>query len=134
MQKFKILSLIGLASFMLFSFTVLLQSKWEVPAKYKTMKNPTNPKDKEGMTEGKALYSKQCASCHGKAGLGDGSKAPELKGDLGNFSSAKFQSQTDGELFYKITEGRDDMPGFKKKIASDEDRWLVVNYIRTLKK
>ncbi len=125
----------GLIAFVMLSFTVLVQKKvWEVPAKYKTMKNPTDPKDKESMAEGKALFAKQCTSCHGKKGLGDGSKAAELKGDLGDFSSAEFQKQTDGELFYKITEGRDDMNSFKKKIPNDEDRWLVINYVRTLKK
>jgi mono/diheme cytochrome c family protein len=98
------------------------------------MKNPTDLKDKEGANEGKTLYAKQCSSCHGKKGLGDGTKAPDLKGDLGDFSSATTQNLTDGELFYKITEGRDDMPSFKKKIPEDEDRWLVVNYLRTLKK
>jgi mono/diheme cytochrome c family protein len=134
MKNLKLFTIAALTSFMLLSFTMYIQKKWEVPAKYKTMKNPTNPKDKEGAAEGKALYNKQCSSCHGKKGLGDGSKAPDLKGDLGDFSSAAFQSQTDGELFYKITEGHGDMPAFKKKITSDEDRWLVVNYLRTLKK
>lgn len=134
MKNLKLVSTVGMVSLALFSFTVVVQSKWEVPAKYKSMKNPTDAKDKEGAAEGKALFAKQCSSCHGKKGLGDGSKAPELKGDLGDFSSAATQKQTDGELFYKITEGRDDMPSFKKKIAEDDDRWLVVNYLRTLKK
>ncbi len=135
MKNLKTVSVILLATFSMVSFTVLIQAKiWEVPAKYKSTKNPTDCKDKDNMTEGKAQFTKQCTSCHGKKGLGDGSKAPELKGDLGDFSSAKFQKQTDGELFYKMTEGREDMPSFKKKIPSDEDRWLVVNYLRTLKK
>jgi mono/diheme cytochrome c family protein len=134
MKNLKLLATLGILSLVLVSFTVYVQKKWEVPAKYKTMKNPTDLKDKEGAAEGKALYAKQCSSCHGKKGLGDGSKAPELKGDLGDFSSSATQSQTDGEIFYKMTEGRDDMPSFKKKIPNDEDRWLVVNYVRTLKK
>jgi len=50
----------------------------------------------------------------------------------GDFSMEEFQVQTDGEIFWKTTEGRDDMPTFKKKVPSDEDRWLMVNYIRTL--
>ncbi|WP_291097426.1 MULTISPECIES: c-type cytochrome [unclassified Flavobacterium] len=135
MRNLKLFTIIGLTAFALFSFTVLVQSKpWEVPAKYKSMKNPTDAKDKEGANEGKALFAKQCSSCHGKKGLGDGSKAADLKGDMGDFSSAKSQKQTDGEMFYRMTEGRDDMPSFKKKIPNDEDRWLVVNYVRTLKK
>lgn len=135
MRNLKLFTIIGLTAFTMLSFTVLLQSKeWEVPAKYKSMKNPTDVKDKEGSSEGKSLFAKQCSSCHGKKGLGDGSKAPDLKGDMGDFSSAKSQKQTDGEMFYKITEGRDDMPSFKKKIPNEEDRWLVINYVRTLKK
>jgi mono/diheme cytochrome c family protein len=55
-----------------------------------------------------------------------------MKGDLGDFSSEAFQKQSDGALFYKTTIGRDDMPEFAKKIPDDEDRWLVVNYMRAL--
>jgi len=106
-------------------------SDWQVPAKYKTMANPTDANDKENMYIGKNLYSKHCQSCHGKQGYGDGSKAADQEGDLGDFSSEDTQSQTDGALFYKISEGRDDMPEFSKKLT-DEDRWLVVNYMRTL--
>ena len=105
-------------------------SGWVVPAKYQTMKNPTDPK--VDLAIGKSLYSKHCKSCHGSEGYGDGTKANEMKGDLGDFSSKKFQSQTDGALFYKTTFGRDDMPAFNKKLSSDEDRWLIVNYMRTL--
>ena len=133
MRNLKNIMLIGFIALGALSFTTPLQDKWEVPAKYKTMKNPTDAKDKENLSIGKALYSKHCKSCHGSKGWGDGSKAKEMEGDLGDFSTAATQDQTDGELFYKITEGRDDMPGFDKKIASEEDRWLVVNYMRTLK-
>ena len=105
-------------------------SGWVVPAKYQTMKNPTDPK--VDLAIGKSLYGKHCKSCHGSEGYGDGVKAKEMKGDLGDFSSKKFQSQTDGALFYKTTFGRDDMPAFNKKLPSNEDRWLIVNYMRTL--
>lgn len=86
----------------------------------------------ENLEIGEELYMKYCKSCHGKEGYGDGSKAAELEGDLGDFSSEEFHGQTDGSLFYKISEGRDDMPGFTKKIPDEEDRWLIVNYVRTL--
>jgi len=105
-------------------------SGWVIPSKYQTMKNPTDPK--VDLAIGKSLYGKHCKSCHGSEGFGDGVKAKEMKGDLGDFSTKKFQSQTDGALFYKTTFGRDDMPAFNKKIPSDEDRWLIVNYMRTL--
>ncbi|NER10851.1 c-type cytochrome [Muriicola jejuensis] len=123
--------IIGVVSFTFYSFTTLVQDKWVVPEKYVNMKNPTNPK--EDLDIGKSLYDKHCKSCHGKEGYGDGPKAAEMKGDLGDFSSEEFHKQTDGELFYKTTFGKDDMPEYTKKIPSDEDRWLVVNYMRTLK-
>ncbi len=132
MKNAFILALIGVFSLGIFSFTDYVQEAWVVPGNYKTMKNPTDKSDKENLAIGKSLYSKHCKSCHGAEGYGDGPKAADLKGDLGDFSSAEFQKQTDGELFYKTTFGRDDMPEFEKKIADAEDRWLVINYMRTL--
>ncbi len=131
MKTLRILIPLGLMAVVLYAFTTPPQDAWVVPDKYKNMKNPTDPK--VDMNIGKALYAKHCQSCHGKEGYGDGPKADGLKGDLGDFSSADFHAQTDGELFYKTTFGRDDMPEYTKKMPDDEDRWLVVNYIRTLK-
>ncbi len=131
MKTFKFLTIIGLLlSFTFYSFSSIVQDKWVVPEKYVNMKNPTDPK--VDLNIGKSLYSKHCKSCHGKEGYGDGTKADEVEGDLGDFSSEEFQTQTDGELFYKSTFGRDDMPKYSKKMPDDEDRWLIVNYIRTL--
>ena len=107
------------------------KNTWIVPSKYVTMKNPIPAKQDAAI--GKSLFDKHCKSCHGKEGYGNGPKAAEMKGDLGDFSTAEFQKQTDGELFYKTTFGRNDMPEFAKKVADDEDRWLIVNYMRTLK-
>jgi len=103
---------------------------WKVPSKYVTLKNPV-PAEQDASI-GKSLYTKHCQSCHGKEGFGDGPKADEMNGDLGDFSSEDFQKQTDGALFYKTSFGRDDMPEFTKKMPDDEDRWLIVNYMRTL--
>jgi hypothetical protein len=62
----------------------------------------------------------------------DDPKTADQKGYLGNFSSEDTKGQTDCALFYKTTFGRDDMPEYKKKLPDDEDRWLIVNYMRTL--
>jgi mono/diheme cytochrome c family protein len=126
----KTIFFIGILSFALYSFTTVVQDKWVVPEKYIKMKNPTDPS--VDIAIGKSLYSKHCKSCHGAEGYGDGTKANEVDGDLGDFSSTEFQKQTDGALFYKTTFGRDDMPEYTKKMPEDEDRWLIVNYMRTL--
>jgi mono/diheme cytochrome c family protein len=123
---------IGLMSIGLYSFTSSVYDGWVVPGDYKAMVNPTDPDDDEGLEIGEELYMKHCKSCHGKEGLGDGPKAKDQEGDLGDFSSEEFQAQSDGDLFYKTKEGRDDMPTFAKKIPDDEEIWFVVNYMRTL--
>ena len=106
---------------------------WNVPDAAKNKKNPV-ASNAESIAEGKALWATHCKSCHGTKGLGDGSKAAQLKTEPGNFSKAEFQAQTDGAIFYKSVEGRDDMPSFKKKISDPDDVWNIVNFIRTLKK
>ncbi|WP_291850560.1 cytochrome c [Lutibacter sp.] len=133
MKTFKILMIIGVVSIGLLSFTKLVQEEWKVPAKYQTMKNPVEA-SKSNVDLGKTLYAKHCKSCHGKEGLGDGPKAEEVDGHLGDFSSKKFQAQTDGALFYKSYFGRDDMPSYEKKMPEKDDMWAIVHYLRTLKK
>lgn len=103
---------------------------WIVPDKYVKMPNPVKA-DTKSLAAGKALYVVNCEACHGKKGLGNGTKAPDLKTVVGNFTKDTFQSQTDGTIFYKITEGRDEMPNAKKDLPYDIDRWNLVNYLRT---
>ncbi len=131
-MKNKILLIVALVigTMILYSFVADTQDPWPVPAKYEKMKNPVNA-DSESLAIGKSLYNKHCKSCHGKEGLGDGPKAAQLDTPSGDFTADEFISQSDGALFYKTLEGRDDMPSFKKKIPDAEDVWSVVNYIRT---
>ncbi len=108
-----------------------LTNSWIVPIAARSKKNPTT-NDEESIDEGKLLYAKFCKSCHGKTGEGDGPKAEDLDTSCVDFTTSQFQSQSDGELFYKTDEGRDEMPAFKKKIPEDEEIWNIVNYLRTL--
>ncbi|MBU1009163.1 MAG: c-type cytochrome [Bacteroidetes bacterium] len=108
-------------------------AKWDVPAKYKEMKNPAKG-DAESIKLGKALYAKHCRSCHGNAGLGDGPKAKNLETYPGDFSDAAIQAHSDGELYYMSVVGRDEMPNFEKNLPDEESRWAVINYIRSFKK
>jgi mono/diheme cytochrome c family protein len=105
---------------------------WDAPANFKSMKNPVAKGDASNKA-GMALYTKNCASCHGKAGLGDGVKARALKDFPGDFSAAVFQNQTDGDHFYKTKTGKGEMPKYEGKL-SDDDIWNIVNYMRTFKK
>ena len=116
----------------LMSLTSSRQTPWVIDAKYKTMKNPVKA-DAASIAAGKELYNKNCASCHGKIGLGDGVKARTLETFPGDFSKPAYQNLPDGEQFGKTKLGRDEMPKYDGKIA-DEDIWHMVNYMRTFKK
>jgi mono/diheme cytochrome c family protein len=132
MRKILLLLAIVLTCVVMSAFNVIQDKPWVVPEASKKQRNPMKATE-ENINVGKNLYSKHCRSCHGKNGEGDGPKAGELKTSPGDFTTLDFQQQTDGELYYKTTEGRDDMPGFRKKLSNDEDRWVIVAYLRTLK-
>jgi mono/diheme cytochrome c family protein len=104
---------------------------WVVPDKSKAMKSPVKS-DNTTLAKGKELFTKHCKSCHGATGKGDGPKSKELDTPTGDFTDKSFQTQTEGEIFYKAKEGRDDMPSFKKKLPDDEDIWTIVNYVRSI--
>jgi len=131
MKTLKLLFLLSVTLFL--SVSVIAQPKpWVVPANFKSMKNPvakSDASDKAGL----AVFTKNCAACHGKTGLGDGVKARALKNFPGDFSKADFQGLADGDIFYKTKTGRDEMPKYEGKLT-DDDIWNVVNYLRTLKK
>jgi len=126
--------IVSFFAFGLFAFMPknLFQKEWPVPDAYKTKVNPLKG-NAASVATGKDLYTTHCKSCHGPKGKGDGPKASQLDTECGDFTKAAFQTQTDGAIFYKTSEGRKDMPSFKKKIPDANDMWAVVNYVRTLK-
>ena len=126
----KILQLLSIALFLFFSFQSFAQNEWIIPEKYVYKINPTI--ESNFLLLGKELYTKYCKSCHGGEGYGDGKSAVKIDGEVCDFSMDKFQTQPDGVIFYKITFGRSNMPNHSRKLPDDIDRWLLVNYIRTL--
>jgi mono/diheme cytochrome c family protein len=107
------------------------QEQWDVPDSYKKMKNPVVA-DSASLSNGQSLYKKNCLSCHGKTGLGNGVKARTLQTFPGDLTSDEYQSETDGEHFYKSKFGKDEMPSYEK-VLTDTEIWEIVNYMRTFK-
>jgi mono/diheme cytochrome c family protein len=103
--------------------------EWKVPARAAQRENPVQA-DENSIAVGKTLYVKECLDCHGPKGHGDGAGARDLDAPVPDLSDAKMWKQSDGSMFYKITEGRDPMPAAEN--LSDEQRWHIVNYVRTL--
>ena len=133
-NQFFIIATLVVGSFIFLSMTVLksnIQEPWEVPAKYEKMENPyASNADAESI--GRTLYSKHCKSCHGSKGKGDGPKAEGLDTPVPDMATSAFKGQSDGAIYYKTVFGRDDMPSFEKKITDEQDRWLIVNYLKSL--
>ncbi|HLJ23174.1 MAG TPA: c-type cytochrome [Candidatus Acidoferrales bacterium] len=106
---------------------------WVAPDDAKKVKNPV-PSNAESLTAGEQLFTDNCVLCHGEKGLGDGPGAKTIKVKPANFTDPKLQaSETDGSLFWKMSNGRGPMPSWKDTL-SDQERWQLVNYIRKLGK
>lgn len=105
-------------------------SEWVVPARAAQKKNPI-PATPASIAAGKIVYLGNCLSCHGKSGKGDGPAAAALTTSPGDLSNSKMWQLSDGAAFWKITEGRAPMTTFKT-LLTDEQRWQVVSYMRTL--
>lgn len=102
--------------------------EWKAPAEAKATKNPV-----KGVGNAKKTIETNCVTCHGPGGKGDGPAAAALPPPKpADWTSAKVQTETDGELFWKISHGRGAMPPWKS--LPEKDRWEIINYIRTLKK
>lgn len=130
MKKLLFAALTIVFAMSLFSFIAAEKKPWDVPAKYKSMKIQKKG-DKESIALGKTLYTKHCKSCHG-AGKGDGAKAASLKTKMDDFTSAEFKALPDGSKYFMSFVGRDEMPNFEKKIADEEERWAIINYMNSL--
>ena len=111
---------------------VLLGTAQSQDQKKKAKPNPV-PSDKKTTDQGEKVAKVNCASCHGAKGKGDGAAAIALTPKPADWTSAKVQDETDGELFWKITNGNSDrgMPSFSK--LPELQRWQLVLYLRTLK-
>ena len=125
------ISVLALAATLIATGGALAQTPWVAPATEKAKKNPL-PSDPKGVEQGEKIAKINCASCHGAKGKGDGAAAIALNPKPADWTSDRVQSESDGELFWKISNGRGPMPPWKH--LSENDRWAIVLYIRSLKK
>ncbi|HEY1871188.1 MAG TPA: cytochrome c [Chitinophagaceae bacterium] len=106
--------------------------KFPAPPSADALTNPLKG-NADATAEGKKIYTSYCVPCHGNKGKGDGVAAPGLSRPPADHTSDFVQKQTDGALFWIITEGNNPMPTYKTTL-SETQRWQVVNFIRTLAK
>ncbi|MCC5938175.1 MAG: c-type cytochrome [Lunatimonas sp.] len=102
---------------------------WKAPQEANHRLNPFQ--DEASVEAGRALYQVYCWSCHGESGMGDGAAGSAMGSIPANFHTQEFLSQTDGAIFWKISQGRSVMPSFEE-VLSEQERWQVTAYIRKL--
>jgi len=111
-------------------YAFLHPGPWIVPEAAKRVTNPIKASQADLITARK-LYSDKCAECHGDTGKGDGAQAKKYDPPATDFTdAAHMNSVSDGELFYKISEGHRPMPGFRKRFT-EQQRWQLVIFIRS---
>ena len=114
------------------------KNTWELPEDADKTKNPTTA-TAESIAKGKELYLERpkgnCIFCHGETGSGNEANLARLRrkpADLSN--KERMTAMTDGELFWKISKGITGIMPAGEKRMTEEERWHVVNYVRTLAK
>lgn len=106
------------------------QDRWVAPPSADAIQNPYPPEPLV-VQQGEELYQVYCWSCHGETGYGDGAAGGALGVKPANFHADPVKKQSDGALFWKLSEGRGNMPPFKESL-SEEQRWQLVTYLRKL--
>ena len=100
--------------------------EWIVPDDKKAKLSPFSF-DESLRSRGEKLYSVNCMSCHGTPGKGNYLKLVPPPGDP---ATEKIQRNNDGEIFYKVSTGRGQMPSFKN-VLSATDIWNLISFLRS---
>lgn len=124
MRKFFFL----LTTFWLF-MTRISGQDWVVPDNRKSRLSPFSFSD-DTRNSGEKIYASNCLSCHGSPGKGN---VINLVPPPPDPATELVQKNLDGEIFYKVSEGRKQMPSFKNILTSNEI-WNVVSFIRSFNK
>jgi len=102
------------------------------PASAKKLKNPLTATD-ENISQGRALFTQHCASCHGEDGKAKTDVAAGMKRKPTDLTGKAMHGITDGEVYWAITNGikKAGMLAYKTK-ASDQERWQMTLYVKHL--
>lgn len=98
-----------------------------------------NPVEANGISlaKGKAQYAIYCLNCHGKTGAGDGFlySSKKFKAKPTSLVDAYVQGKPDGEQYHIITMGSlSGLMGPHGGQITAENRWMIINYLRSIAK
>lgn len=97
----------------------------------RSVKNPV-ARSAASVARGRRIFDTYCIVCHGPAGAGDGMVSGRFMGLVPALTTDQAKGRSDGYLYAIIRHGRGSMPRYGDKIRDHDDRWNVVNYVRTL--
>jgi mono/diheme cytochrome c family protein len=104
-----------------------------IPVEAAKQQNPAKP-TAESLARAKKWWAMDCEMCHGKTGDGKGETAKDMKLQMLDFTNPDtLRDRTDGEIFYIIKNGHNDMPAEGPRVKSEE-AWDLVNYVRSFAK
>ena len=107
---------------------------WRIPEGAATEQSPV-PISPAAIARGRGLYQSKCQRCHGPDGAGRGPDADHAHAPADLTDARRASRNPDGVMFYKIWNGRarPKMPAMKSEV-SVTDAWMIVHYVKTLRK
>ena len=132
----KFVALAGGLSLVLATAVYAGQAKPPAPAAKPAMAAPKATP--ESIANGETLFKRQCQTCHGATGMGDGPAAKMLKGKLPNLTDKTVMAKIKDEDIHEAIENGlktevGNMPAFKAKLKPEEIQ-DVMNFVHSLAK
>lgn len=130
---FPVIALLGAIPFLSQDSSPSKPAAFAVPPDIAAQTNPVHP-TAASLALARKMYGYDCAMCHGKDGDGKGDMAASLKTPMKNYQDpTALKSMTDGELFYIIQKGKDEMPGEGDRQNTDQI-WNMVTLVQSFAK
>lgn len=111
-----------------FVTTEVIAHEWMAPKTAAKQANPV-PYEQDSIGRGKEVYLDNCVACHGDRAQGMNAEEAGLKKDAPNLKK-RLSTHTDGDFYWKIQEGRGEMPSFKEEL-SPKEIWEVIHFIKS---
>jgi mono/diheme cytochrome c family protein len=134
-QKFRLRRMLFIALLGMIVIAIVLaimrRGEWIIPEEAKQRHNPLQSSARV-IEAARPLYTENCERCHGATGKGNGPEsARQYPAPSDLTDTQRMNAQTDGAIFYQISEGRRPMPSFTRRLT-EEQRWQLVLLIRSL--
>lgn len=95
------------------------------------LSNPFGAGTENSLQRGARVFANYCAVCHGSDGLGMGPVAQRGFPPPPSLLLPHALQMKDGQLFHILSYGQNNMPSYASQL-SEQDRWNVITYVRSI--